>query len=77
MPVSFLIDDSFHAFFSSVLNFRSEILSESQIDLNQFRAKLLSGLVWVLTVCKCYQQATPGGCELNNWFKPNVIRNSK
>ena len=32
-------------------------------DLKQFqiRPDILLGLIWVQTVCKCYQQATKGG----------------
>ena len=36
------------------------------IKVKQFSSRL--GLIWVQTVCKCYQQTTLGGKELNLWM---------
>ena len=55
-----------HAFLSSAVFFQylrfwkilSGILSECQTIRNQIRPDVLSGLIWVQTVCKCYQQTT-------------------
>ena len=40
------------------------IPSECVTDWIQIRPDVLSGLVWVQSVCKSYQQKTPGGKEL-------------
>ena len=42
----------------------SAITSECQTVCTQIRPDILSGLIWVQTVCKDYQQATPVGKEL-------------
>ena len=44
----------------------SEIQSESQIVWIPIRADILSGQIWVQIVCKCYQQTTLVGKELNS-----------
>ena len=41
----------------------SRIPSECQIVWIQIRPDILSGLIWVQTVCKGYQQTTLGGKE--------------
>ena len=43
----------------------SGIPSECQTDLIQIRPNILSGLIWVQSVCKGYQQTTLVGKELN------------
>ena len=40
------------------LNILSGIPSECQTDWIQIRPDILSGLIWVQTVCKSYQQTT-------------------
>ena len=50
-------------------NSLSRIPSECQIDLIQIRADVRSGLIWVQTVCKRYQQTTLVGKKLQN-LKP-------
>ena len=47
--------------FSKIL---SEIPSECQTVGIQTKPDILSGLIWVQTVCKGYQQMTLGGKEL-------------
>ena len=47
-----------------LLKFISGIPSECQTDLIQIRPDLLSGLIWVQTVRKSYQQTTLGDKEL-------------
>ena len=42
----------------------SEILSECQTDWTQIRPDIISGLIWVQTVCKRYQQMILGDKEL-------------
>ena len=42
----------------------SELPSECQTDWIQIRSDVLSGLIWVQTVCKGYQQTTLWGKEL-------------
>ena len=34
----------------------------------KIRPDIMSGLVWVKTVCKCYQQMTPVGKELDTVY---------
>ena len=67
----------FHAFMLSAdffqINFSFKILSgipsECQIVLIQIRPDILLGLIWVQTVCKCYQQMTlVAGKELINLY---------
>ena len=48
-------------FFRKIL---SGIPSECQTVWIQIRPNILLGLIWVQTVCKCYQQMTPLGKEL-------------
>ena len=50
-------------FFKKIL---SGIPSECQTVWIQIRLDILSGLIWVQTVCKGYQQMTPVGKELIN-----------
>ena len=49
-------------------NFYEKILSgipsECQTDWILIRPKILSGLTWVQSVCKCYEQTTLEGNEL-------------
>ena len=46
------------------------IPSDCQTDWIQIRPDVLSGLIWVQTVCKGYQQATLGGKEFRvNGYK--------
>ena len=56
------------AFFFKI-NFIEKILSGLQLKRQrvwtQIRPDILSGLIWVQTVCKSYQQTTPEGKELN------------
>ena len=49
-------------FFRKIL---SGIPSECQTDWIQIRPNILSGLIWVQSVCKSYQQTTIGYKELN------------
>ena len=61
-----------HVFFPSADFFQNQhfqkilsaIPSEYQTVCTQIRPDILSGLIWVQTVCKDYQQATPVGKEL-------------
>ena len=47
----------------------SGIPSECQADWIQTRPNILSGLIWVQTVCKNYQQTTLGDNELGHiWY---------
>ena len=48
-----------HAFFVICWLFLKNI--ECQAVWIQLRADILSGLIWILTVCKGYQQATQAG----------------
>ena len=48
----------------------SGISSECQTDWIQIRPDILSGLIWVQTVCKSYQQTTLVGKELNTAKHP-------
>ena len=50
-------------FFSKIL---SEKTSECQTDWTQIRPDILSGLIWVLSVCKGYHQTTLGCKKLIN-----------
>ena len=64
----------FHTFLSSADLFQNQLFrkilsgipSECQTDWIQIRPDVLSGLIWVQSVCKSYQQTTLGGKELNN-----------
>ena len=49
----FLSADFFSKLFRKIL---SEIPSECQSVWNQIRFNILSGLIWVQTVCKSYQE---------------------
>ena len=75
--------DSFHAFLSSTdfssnqlfrKNKQSVMPSECQIVWVQIRPDVLSGLIWVQTVCKGYQQTTPVGKvkHLERFLWPNI-----
>ena len=44
----------------------SEILSECQTVWIQIRPDILSGLIWVQTICTVYQQTALTGEELRN-----------
>ena len=58
----------FFVFFFSKSTFSkmlSEIPSECQTDWFQIRPDVLSGLIWVQTVCKSYQQTTLGDKRVN------------
>ena len=67
----------FHAFFSSAEFFQNQLFrkilsglsSECQTVWIQIRPDKMSGLIWVQTVCKYYQQTTKVGKE----FKPSHI----
>ena len=77
----------FHAFLSSAdfffkINF-SKIPSECQTVWFQISPNILSGLIWVQTVCKGYQQTILVGKELTQifliffWISPSFrIQNS-
>ena len=45
----------------------SEIPSECQIVWNQIRPDILSGLIWLQTVCKSYQQTTLGDKKISSF----------
>ena len=59
---------SFHALLSSADFFQNQLFrkitsgipSECQTDWIQIRPDIMSGLIWVQTVCKSYQQTTLG-----------------
>ena len=55
------------------INFFWKILSgippECQTDWIKIRPDILSDLIWVQSVCKCYQQTTLGGKESNIFDK--------
>ena len=51
-------------FFQNLLIILSRIPSECQTVWIQIRPNILSGLIGVQTVCKCYQQMTLVGKEL-------------
>ena len=51
----------------------SGIPSECQTDWIQIRPDNLSGLIWVQSVCKGYEQRTLVGNELKEWFYPYAI----
>ena len=77
-----LSSDFLFKIISQVRNIIWGIPSELQTDWSQIRPDVLSGLIWVQTVCKCYQQTTPAGRELkplchgrltilhNFWYNP-------
>ena len=54
----------------------SGIPSECQTDWIQIRSVILLGLIWVLTVCKGYQQTTLGGKELKLLFSAETVLES-
>ena len=51
----------------------SGLPSECQTVWTQIRPDILSGLIWVQTVCKGYQQTTQVGKELKEKLKENII----
>ena len=58
--------------------FLSGIPSECQTDWIQIRPDVLSGLIWVQSVCKGYEQTTLGGNELREQiihlkYQSNVV----
>ena len=72
MYIYLYIMDNFSCFFLSSADFiqnqhfpkiLSGIPSECQIVWNQIRPDFMSGLIWVQTVCKSYQQMTLGDKE--------------
>ena len=50
----------------------SKIPSECQTDWIQIRPDILSGLIWVQSVCKGYEQRTQVDKELKNEEKHNL-----
>ena len=62
----------FHAFLCLLIFFQNKLFrkifsgipSECQTNWIQIRPDILSGLIWVQSVCKGYQQTTLGGKEL-------------
>ena len=59
----------FNAFLSSAdfvqIQLFLKILQKCQTDWIQIRPDVLSGLIWVQSVCKGYEQTNLGGIELN------------
>ena len=49
--------------------------SECQTVWIQIRPDIMSGLIWVQTICKGYQQSTLGGKDLNLHLGDNCIQN--
>ena len=62
--------------FTDFLNNISRIQPECQTVLIQIRPDVLSGMVWVQTICKGYQQATLVGKELKGCLNSLKIRNT-
>ena len=60
-----LSDDFLNQFFRKILS-RIHVPSECKTDWVHIRPDKMSGLIWVPTVCKCYQQTTLVGNELRN-----------
>ena len=69
-----------HAFLSSADFFQNQLFqkilsgipSECQTDWIQIRSDILSGMIWVQTVCKCYEQTT----LVDNEFINQIINSS-
>ena len=54
----------------------SGVLPECQKDWTQIRPYITSGLIWVQTVCKGYQQTTLGGKDLPRYMPLGYVPKS-